>query len=1005
VEEEIEERSGSLLDASFFPNYSKHGFACTSGGGDDFTAAMKRDDDASSTASSTEARFMDTTSMVEMDEFSTEGSGGDDTSADDSQTTLTERDSVATFTSSVHPNMGPLCGAGGAPSSSSRNNFLLFGDEDFVALHESIHEDEDERSTPHETTPQYFYSNLTSRVEAMMDTAAFITFLDHRDDEEDDDDDSYDDEEDDDEDDDDTTTHTRPMQEIRANRKTKKSTTTTKATTVADRVSTMEAELSDTSSTEERTSFFRTRSSRWLQRKKKQFLLEKIIREQEKQAQQEEQQKQLQQLGVQHQQEHKSKSTSKSNNKPQQQEQHQGIIKTAPSNDAIRPVKISFRDNGSLVGTDGLPSTTAFARQLQRAKARDAAGVDEDIRFEAVLPADFAFENQQQKDGRKWNWKKKQPQQQQQQQQSNEDSQAQVIATRAASGALCDDASAASDVITPKRQRIRALMQRVDSSRRSKGCFTNRANLQHQKSLSDLDETRSVTTEDVSVDDFLASPPRVLRRQPSTETNPTIASECSSSPSWQQQQQQQQQLADGGMIVSGAASKMGLGRLVCTAGNNKFREQEVAPIRSMDVRYNEFGTDPVQIMRVHRHDSLRLAWENGNNVCVRVEASTISEKDCRQRSGEYAAELETFTHFPIIPGRNFVGRVHLLRNGNETLSSLSNESTEQTPLRLGDRVLSLLPQGGGNARHAFASSKRLVRVPESLIAPEVVCLLETYLPAFQALHMKTTQSSKATTTNGVMEERYERGSLARRSLLIVGGAFTNNLGHALVELARNAGISKIYAVCKERQRELAKQWNVIPLSRKEHDWINPLQGSLDFVIDVGGGGSLKDMYQLVLNETGTYVVIGKEPFATASGRGSMSPLPLSPGKQVVAALASSKLICKKPTSSLSSPRSSLALVSITYYDIQESWKDQFELCKHDLHHLMVLLHKSRIKPKLVDSLPLSKVPKAHELLDTKRVEGVMVCDPWMKKAPSPRDQSGEYRDVSTPSISSSRSPS
>lgn len=52
--------------------------------------------------------------------------------------------------------------------------------------------------------------------------------------------------------------------------------------------------------------------------------------------------------------------------------------------------------------------------------------------------------------------------------------------------------------------------------------------------------------------------------------------------------------------------------------------------------------------------------------------------------------------------------------------------------------------------------------------------------------------------------------------------------------------------------------------------------------------------------------------------------------------------------------------------------------KNDLEYLMRLLEQELIKPVVRDVLPLSKVARAQTLLETRRVEGYLVCEPWIK---------------------------
>ena len=66
------------------------------------------------------------------------------------------------------------------------------------------------------------------------------------------------------------------------------------------------------------------------------------------------------------------------------------------------------------------------------------------------------------------------------------------------------------------------------------------------------------------------------------------------------------------------------------------------------------------------------------------------------------------------------------------------------------------------------------------------------------------------------------------------------------------------------------------------------------------------------------------------------------------------------------------------FDIFEQWENNLELCKKDLVHLLKLVQQGELHPKILDRIPLSKVARAHELLESKRLTGFLICEPWMQ---------------------------
>ena len=67
------------------------------------------------------------------------------------------------------------------------------------------------------------------------------------------------------------------------------------------------------------------------------------------------------------------------------------------------------------------------------------------------------------------------------------------------------------------------------------------------------------------------------------------------------------------------------------------------------------------------------------------------------------------------------------------------------------------------------------------------------------------------------------------------------------------------------------------------------------------------------------------------------------------------------------------------YDVYSQWDKDLETCKKDLVHLLDLLGKKKIKPTVLDRIPLNKVPKAHRIIESKKgLSGFIICEPWLQ---------------------------
>lgn len=327
------------------------------------------------------------------------------------------------------------------------------------------------------------------------------------------------------------------------------------------------------------------------------------------------------------------------------------------------------------------------------------------------------------------------------------------------------------------------------------------------------------------------------------------------------------------------------------------------------------------------------------NIVVQIEASIVSETDCIIRQGLWWGDYQP--SFPNTPGINMVGKVY---------------STKQTTgkvygLKPMQAVLSLT-KWGGNARFMAIHPNQLVKVPKGLDPAEVACLPECYLSAFQVIHM-----------GQIGNNRYRESSMKGKSLLILG-CMTNNMGKAIIELALHAGVANIYATAKKKHWKTLISYGVMPLSPDPMEWIQRVAGTMDLVL--APNGNLREdvspvHFRALLPKYGQLIISGHRIVG--------NDIPLEDWKR---AHQAPTLACGK-----NKPLQKILRNSVSY-DVYEEWEKNIDLCKRDLSHLLKLLEGQSIKPEVLDRIPLNKVAKAHELLETKRLPGFLVCEPWMK---------------------------
>jgi NADPH:quinone reductase-like Zn-dependent oxidoreductase len=312
-----------------------------------------------------------------------------------------------------------------------------------------------------------------------------------------------------------------------------------------------------------------------------------------------------------------------------------------------------------------------------------------------------------------------------------------------------------------------------------------------------------------------------------------------------------------------------------------------------------------------------------------MQASTVSYSDCIIRQGKWWGN-DTLSP-PITPGVDFVGKI----------CSVGDEVTDSYGFSPGDTVASLV-RSGGNARYVVVDASKLIDVPSEVDPPSAACMLETYLAAFQSLHLGESE-----------ETRYEKSSMLGKIVLINGGIAM--VGQAMIELAFLAGAHVVYVTAREKHHDFLRSLGAIPLSMKFEEWLPTVKGRMDLIVDAYCTNHYTEMAG-ALNPNGKMVCI----------RTKSSMLENDPGLLWQAEAFLTKMGMSPLTQTFA-------------YDVYESWEENIDLCKDDMVHLFNLLRKGLVEPPIADCIPLSKVPQAQKIFESKRIQGYFVCEPWLKK--------------------------
>ena len=356
--------------------------------------------------------------------------------------------------------------------------------------------------------------------------------------------------------------------------------------------------------------------------------------------------------------------------------------------------------------------------------------------------------------------------------------------------------------------------------------------------------------------------------------------------------------------------------------------------------------------------------------CLRYfcKASTVSKSDCLIRRGQWWGEKPI--KLPSCPGVDFVG----------IIDRCCHQTMDLHGFRLGDRVASLVRRGG-NSRYITLSAKQLVKVPPELHPARAACLVENYLAAFQSLHLDDEKN------------RYRKDSLLHKCVLVIGGI--SQIGQAIVQLALAAGATAVYVTAKRRHHVFLRSLGSIPLHFNDKRWLPQVRGQIDIVIDPYSTGDSSTSF-FALSNTGK-LVCGNSKLAnknqdlirksdllwTKKKLGSrIYPYDIydSWGKNFLRCKVSSG--CSKVMLYISN-QIFLIQGDHLYLDkeIIESFYFSFSTfsIKNDLHYIFALLSMGIIDPPIVDTFPLSKVSIAQKLCEARRVQGYLICEPWLKQ--------------------------
>jgi NADPH:quinone reductase-like Zn-dependent oxidoreductase len=314
-------------------------------------------------------------------------------------------------------------------------------------------------------------------------------------------------------------------------------------------------------------------------------------------------------------------------------------------------------------------------------------------------------------------------------------------------------------------------------------------------------------------------------------------------------------------------------------------------------------------------------------VRVRVLAAGVSLPDVLMREGVHP---ET-PRVPFTPGWDLVGVVDRIGTG-------------VSGVEIGQSVAAL-PIHGAYAKFVCLRPRELVTVPTGLDAAEAVSLVLNYVTAHQMLHRS--------------------GRVRPGQRVLVHGA-AGGVGSALLQLGRLAGL-EMYGTCSARGAQTVSELGADPIDYQHQDFVQEIRrrtgDGVDVVFDGIGGAHIW-----------------------------RSRSALRPGGRVVAYGLTSSLREGRLASGRTGGRHRFREIRVFGLYIAGSWilpgrrrvvpysiqwlkRVRPALFRQDLTVLLELLQQQRIKPLIVQRMPLAAARQAHELLGKGGLTGKIVLVP------------------------------
>ncbi len=276
---------------------------------------------------------------------------------------------------------------------------------------------------------------------------------------------------------------------------------------------------------------------------------------------------------------------------------------------------------------------------------------------------------------------------------------------------------------------------------------------------------------------------------------------------------------------------------------------------------------------------------------------------------------------PAVPGHHVVGEIHAL-----------GVMVKSSKFKVGDRVAALLPEGGGNAKYASIPKKSAILIQEDTDPENVVCLLASYMAAYQCLKLAKKDGAPLTHAN----------------VLVVGGS--GPVGQALLELALREG-AKVYVTAHKMHEDHLTKLGAKWFSIKPNKWLPFLESKMDIVIDNLCVDGYESSYR-ALTPDGVLIC----------NTGNHAEHEIQRKDEPGFFLFNENAV----NAWWSGVKANYVWNRAIFYDAHESYEKNPKMFGHELQYLICKLQRGELSPKLAGKVSLNQVPKAQTLVEKVR---------------------------------------